>query len=134
MLLRTTRPSCSSEFLLFEVSKSPNEEMKESKSSNQHWASRFLFWGSASCCAYFIKAIGKTVPRNNSSLCLFMFISPLRVLALAGHLQAEYTIIFGKLPHYNGPVVLCYRSHSVYGLANTAAVYLICGNVKTLKC
>jgi hypothetical protein len=35
-------------------------------------------------------------------LCLFIFISPLHVSALAGHLQAEYTIIFGKLPHYNG--------------------------------
>jgi hypothetical protein len=37
--------------------------------------------------------------------------------------------IFGKLPHYNGSVVLCYRSYFVYGLADTAVVYLICGNV-----
>jgi hypothetical protein len=42
--------------------------------------------------------------------------------------------ISGKLPHYNGSTVLCYRSYFVYGLANTAVVYLICGNVKTLKC
>jgi hypothetical protein len=33
------------------------------------------------------------------------YISPLHVSALAGRLQAEYTIIFGKLPHYNGSVV-----------------------------
>jgi hypothetical protein len=59
-----------------------------------------------------------------------MFISRLHVSALAGHLQAEYKIIFGKLPHYNGSVVLCF----VYVLANTAVVYLICGNVKILKC
>jgi hypothetical protein len=30
-----------------------------------------LFWGSTSCCAYFIKVIRKTVSRNNSSRCLF---------------------------------------------------------------
>jgi hypothetical protein len=29
--------------------------------------------------------------------------------ALAGHLQAEYTIIFGKLHHYNGSVVYSSR-------------------------
>jgi hypothetical protein len=34
----------------------------------------FLFWGSASCCAYFIKVIGKTVPRNNFLRCLFIFL------------------------------------------------------------
>jgi hypothetical protein len=39
------------------------------------------------------------------SSCLFIFISPLHVFALAGHLQAEYTMIFGKLLHYNGSVV-----------------------------
>jgi hypothetical protein len=94
----------------------------------------FLFWGSAACCSYFIKVIGRTVPRNNCLRCLFIFILPLHVLALAGHLQAEYTIIFGKLPHYSWSVVLCYRSYFVYGLANTAVVCLICGNVKTLKC
>jgi ABC-type transport system involved in multi-copper enzyme maturation permease subunit len=30
---------------------------------------------------------------------LFIFVSPLHVLVLAGHLQAEYTLIFRKLPH-----------------------------------
>jgi hypothetical protein len=44
-----------------------------------------LFWGSASCCAYFIKVIRRTVPRNNSSRCLFIYVS-----VLVGHLQAEY--------------------------------------------
>jgi hypothetical protein len=74
-----------------------------------------------------IKVIGRTVPRNNYLRCLlFIFISPLHVSALAGHLQTEYTIILGKLPHYNGSVVLCYKSYFVYGLANTAVVYLIC--------
>jgi hypothetical protein len=54
-----------------------------------------------------IKVIGGTVPRNNCFRCLFIhvFISPLHVLALTGHLQGEYTIIFWKLPHYNGSVV-----------------------------
>jgi hypothetical protein len=33
-----------------------------------------LFWGSASCCAYFIKVTGRTFPRNNSSRCLFYII------------------------------------------------------------
>jgi hypothetical protein len=31
----------------------------------------FLFWGSASCCAYFIEVIRRTVPRYSSSRCLF---------------------------------------------------------------
>jgi hypothetical protein len=53
---------------------------------------------------------------------------------LAGHLQAEFFFILGKFPHYNGSVVLCYRSYSVYGLVNTAVVYLICEIVKTLNC
>jgi hypothetical protein len=65
---------------------------------------------------------------------LFIFILLLHVSALAGHLQAQYTVIFDKLPHYNGSVVLCYRSYFVYGLANGAVVYPICENVKTLKC
>jgi hypothetical protein len=30
-----------------------------------------MFWGSASCCAYFIKIIRRTVPRNNFLSCLF---------------------------------------------------------------
>jgi hypothetical protein len=80
------------------------------------------------------KVVGRTVPRNNSSRSLFIFISALHVSALAGHLQAEYTIIFGKLFHYNGSVVLCYKSYFVYVSVNTAVVYLICGNVKNLKC
>jgi hypothetical protein len=79
------------------------------------------------------KVIERTVTRNNSSRCLFIFILLLHVSALAGHLQAEHTIISGKLPHYNESVILCYRSYFVYGLANTAVVYLICENVKTLK-
>jgi hypothetical protein len=76
-----------------------------------------------------IKVIGRTVCRNNHVRCLFIFILPLHVMALAGHLQAEYNIIFVKLPHYNGSVVLCYRSYFVYGLANIAVVCLICENV-----
>jgi hypothetical protein len=54
----------------------------------------FLFLSSASFCTYFIMVIGRTVPRNNCLRCLFIFILPLHVSALAGHLQAEYTIIF----------------------------------------
>jgi hypothetical protein len=42
------------------------------------------------------KVIGRTVPRNNYLSCLFIFISPLHVSALAGHLQAEYTIFSGS--------------------------------------
>jgi hypothetical protein len=53
----------------------------------------FPHCGSACCCMYFIKVIGRTVPRNNYLRCLFIFISPLRVSALTGQLQAEYTII-----------------------------------------
>jgi hypothetical protein len=41
------------------------------QNAGQNWdikiANRSLFWGSASCCAYFIKVIGRTVPYNNSS-------------------------------------------------------------------
>jgi hypothetical protein len=80
-----------------------------------------------------IRVIGRTVLCNSFLRCLFTFISPLHVSALAGHLQAEYTIIFGMLPHYSGSVILCYRSYFVYGLANTAVVYLICENVKDIK-
>jgi hypothetical protein len=54
---------------------------------------------------FIIKGTGRTAPRNNYLSCLFIFILPLRVSALAGHLQAEYTIIFGKLPHYDGSFV-----------------------------
>jgi hypothetical protein len=32
------------------------------------------------------------------------------------------------------PLLSCYRSYFVYGSANTAVVYLMCENVKTLKC
>jgi hypothetical protein len=53
---------------------------------------------------------------------LFIFIFPLHVLTLVGHLQAEYTIIFGKLPHYNGSSLLYYSSYFVYVLANTTVV------------
>jgi hypothetical protein len=38
----------------------------------------FLFWGSASCCAYFIKVIVRIAPRNNYLRCLFIFISSLQ--------------------------------------------------------
>jgi hypothetical protein len=81
----------------------------------------FLFWVSASCYAYFIKVIGRTVPHNNYLRCLFIFILPLHVLALPDHLQAENTILLGR---YNGSVVLCYKSYFVYVLANTAVVSL----------
>jgi hypothetical protein len=64
----------------------------------------FLGWGgSASYCAYFIKVIRRTVPRNNSSRFLFYISLSLHVSALAGHLQAEYTIILGSYC-----IVLCY--------------------------
>jgi hypothetical protein len=33
----------------------------------------FSLWGSASCCAHFIKVIRRTVPRNNFSRCLSTF-------------------------------------------------------------
>jgi hypothetical protein len=52
----------------------------------------FLFWGSAPCCVYFIKVFGRTVPRYSCLKSLFIYISPLHVSAIAGHLQAEYTI------------------------------------------
>jgi hypothetical protein len=70
------------------------------------------------------KVIGRAVPRNNYLRCLLIFISPLHVSVPTGHLKAEYTIISGKLPHYSGSVVLCYKSYFVYGLANTAVVHL----------
>jgi hypothetical protein len=97
------------------------KHLKKSSSISEFLVTGFLIWGSACCCAYFIKVIGRTVLRNNFLECLFIFISPLQVSALAGHLQAQYTIIFGKLPHYNGSVVLCYRSYFVYVSAHTAA-------------
>jgi hypothetical protein len=61
-----------------------------------------------------IKVIGRTVPRNNFLRCLFIFISPLHVSALAGHLQAEYTIFSGSYLTQNGSVVMGYRSYFVY--------------------
>jgi hypothetical protein len=57
----------------------------------------FLFWGSASCCAYFIKVIGRTVPRNNILRCLFIFISPLYVWALAGSLPENNCVFRLKM-------------------------------------
>jgi hypothetical protein len=52
------------------------------------------------------KVIGRTIPCNNFLKRLITFISPLQFSAHAGHLQAEYKIIFGKLPPYNGSAVL----------------------------
>jgi hypothetical protein len=56
------------------------------------------------------------------------------------HLFRRYTFqpslaIFSRNTHLTttDPLFLCYRSYFVYGLANTA-VYLICENVKILKC
>jgi hypothetical protein len=57
------------------------------------------------------------------------FISPIYVSALAGHLQAEYTIFSGSYLTTTDPLFLCYRSYFVYGLANTDVVYLICEHV-----
>jgi hypothetical protein len=71
--------------------------------------------------------------KNRPSQQLFKEFIYIYFPALAGHLQVEYRIILGKLPHYNGSVVLCYRSYFVYSLANAAIVYLICEIVKTLK-
>jgi hypothetical protein len=45
-----------------------------------------------------VKVTVRTVPHNNFLRSILIFISLLYVSALAGHLQAEYTIIFGKLP------------------------------------
>jgi hypothetical protein len=39
---------------------------------------------------------------------IFYIFLPLHVSALAGHLQAEYTIILGSYLLHNGSVVLCY--------------------------
>jgi hypothetical protein len=39
------------------------------------------------------------VAHYNFLRCLFIYVS-----ALTGHLQAEYKIILGKLPHYNGAI------------------------------
>jgi hypothetical protein len=36
---------------------------------------QFLFWGFASCCAHFVKVIGRAVSRNNCSRCLVILIS-----------------------------------------------------------
>jgi hypothetical protein len=46
---------------------------------------------------------------------IFYIFSPLHVSALAGHLQAEYTIILGSYLTHNGSVVLCYRSRLLFG-------------------
>jgi hypothetical protein len=64
-----------------------------------------LFWGSASCCAYFIK-----VRKNRPSQQLFevfiyiLYIFPVHVSALAGHLQAKYTIFLRSYFTHNGSV------------------------------
>jgi hypothetical protein len=56
---------------------------------------------------HFIKVTSIIVLRNNFSRFLFDIL-PLHVSALAGHLQAEYTIILGSYFNYNGSVVfLC---------------------------
>jgi hypothetical protein len=39
---------------------------------------------------------------------IFYIFLPLHVSAIAGHLQAEYTIILGSYLTHNGFVVLCY--------------------------
>jgi hypothetical protein len=59
---------------------------------------------------YSIKVTRRTVPCNNSSRCLFyiLYFFLLHVSALAGRLQAEYTIILGSYLNHNGSVVLCY--------------------------
>jgi hypothetical protein len=58
---------------------------------------------------YLIKVIRKAPPSYNFKRFLFyvLYILPLHVSALIGHLQAEYTIISGTTS-YNGSVVLCY--------------------------
>jgi hypothetical protein len=94
---------------------------------------RFIKWRFPSRSST-TKVIGRTVHRNKFLRCLFIFISPLHVSTLAGYHQEEYAIIFGKLSHYSGSIVLCYRSCFVYGLANTDVVYLVCENVRILKC
>jgi hypothetical protein len=43
---------------------------------------------------YIIRVIGRTVPRNNTSRCLFIVILLLHVSALVGHLQAEFVYIY----------------------------------------
>jgi hypothetical protein len=76
-------------------------------------------------CSIFFKVIGRTVPRNNHLSCLFIFISPLHVSALDGHLQVEYTIFSGSYLTHNGSVVLVIILILYMFLANTAVVYLI---------
>jgi hypothetical protein len=88
----------------------------------------YFFGGSAFCYAYFIKVIRRTVPRNNTSWCLF-YILPLHVSALVGHLQAEYTIILGSYCNYNGSVVYLICVRELFKFAQITSML----NVKTLK-
>jgi hypothetical protein len=54
---------------------------------------------------------------------IFYIFLPRHVSAIAGHLQAEYTIILGSYLTHNGSVVLCYRSRLLYMLVNIAVVF-----------
>jgi hypothetical protein len=80
-----------------------------------------IFWGgSASCCAFFIKVNGRTVPRNNFLRCLFrryMFRPSLAIF------RRNTQLFSGSYLTTTDPLLLCYRSYFVYGLADTASVY-----------
>jgi hypothetical protein len=51
---------------------------------------KFLFWGSVSCCVYFIKVIRRIVPHNNSSRCLVYIITYI-IIQNSGSLVSEVT-------------------------------------------
>jgi hypothetical protein len=63
--------------------------------------------------------------------CLFIFISPLHVSAI---FRRNTQLFSGSYLTTTDPLFLYYRYDFVYGLPNTAVVYLISRNVKTLKC
>jgi hypothetical protein len=82
-------------------------------------ASGPLFWGSASCRSHFIKDIGRTVPRNNflRRLFIFIFIFYRNMFRPSLAIFRRNVQCLGKLPHYDGSVVLCRKSYFVYVLA-----------------
>jgi hypothetical protein len=67
----------------------------------------FLFLGSASCCVYY-QGYYKCCPSQQLyKMFIPIYLLPLHVLALVGHLQVEYTIFAGSYCTYNGSIVLC---------------------------
>jgi hypothetical protein len=82
----------------------------------QELLEQLLFWSSASCCVYFMKVFGRTVPRNNSSRCLFYMILPLHVSALVDNPQEEYTINLGSYLTHNGSICQTYTISEIYNI------------------